>query len=701
VNRRQVVGAAAIGAVVVAFVVATWAGRPVTGTSLFNLLLFTLPIAGIYSLSATGLVVVYSTTGVFNFAQGAIGMMAAYLYWQVTVEWGWPTWLAVVVIVAVVAPLFGVGLDRVVMRHLQGKALVVQLMVTVGLLFGFIGLVNTIWDQRIGRSVPFLFGGTGFHIGSITMTWHRVITVAVSLVLVVGLRILLQRTRFGVAMRAVVDNPSLAALDGARPGMVSMSSWALGSGLAAIAGILLAPETDMSPGGSLTLLVVAAFAAAAVGRIRSLPLTYLGALILAGTTQFSQNFLELGGRWRDIPSAYPAILLLFVLLLLPESQLAAARTASTRRVPRVATPRDTALGMVVVIAAMWAIGQSLGIANVNRFGLAMCTALVVLSLVPLTGWAGQVSLAPLAFAGVGAIAYSQLGGADHHLWAIPLAGLVAVPIGALLALPALRLHGLYLALVTFAFATVCTSVLFAQPFAFAGQTMPTPRISVAGISTESGPAFLVLVSVVFAIAAVALSAAYHSRWGRRLVALRDSEVASATVGVSIAETKLVVFMVSAFIAGLAGAFTGMFYEQTDASPFQALLGLTFVLALVIGGVSYLSGALYAGLFLVGLALLKEVWDVPLLRSIEYLGPGLAALGIIAEPDGAIVPIAQAFARLLPWRHDAREADALRRAATAEPEVGELGLSVPFTESDVVYLDRMLGVADLLPQGAAR
>ena len=109
-----------------------------------------------------------------------------------------------------------------------------------------------------------------------------------------------------------------------------MCSWALGSSLAAVAGILLAPETDMSPGGSLTLLVVAAFAAAAVGRIRSLPLTYLGALILAGFTQFSQNFLELGGRWRDVPTAYPAIMLFCVLLLLPESQLQSAQARRRR-----------------------------------------------------------------------------------------------------------------------------------------------------------------------------------------------------------------------------------------------------------------------------------------------------------------------------------------------------------------------------------
>ena len=530
-NRRQVIAAVGIAVAAVAFVYSTWAGRPVTASDLVNLVLFSLPIAGIYALSATGLVVVYSTTGVFNFAQGAIGMMAAYVAWQFVVGWGWPTWIAYPLIVCVIAPLFGVGLDRVIMRHLQGKSLVVQLMVTVGLLFGFIGLVNTIWDQSIGRSLPFLFGGNGFQVGSVTMTWHRVITIVVSLLLVVGLRLLLQRTRFGVSMRAVVDNPSLAGINGSRPAVISMCSWALGCSLAAVAGILLAPETDMSPGGSLTLLVVAAFAAAAVGRIRSLPLTYLGALILAGITQFSQNFLELGGRWRDVPTAYPAIMLFCVLLLLPESQLQSARLDTDGRPARVSTPRDTALGMIVVVLVMGAVGAVLSPANVNRFGLAMCTGLVVLSLVPLIGWGGQVSLAPLAFAGVGAVAYAQFGGAEGHFWAVPIAGLVAVPIGALLALPALRLQGLYLALSTFAFATVCSSVLFAQPFAFGGQSIVTPRLErVRGVLRGRVRLPRPRDRRCSRVASVFLAAVYHSRWGRRLVAMRDSEVASATIG---------------------------------------------------------------------------------------------------------------------------------------------------------------------------
>ena len=123
--------------------------------------------------------------------------------------------------------------------------------------------------------------------------------------LAVGLRILLFRTRLGVSMRAVVDNRGLASLSGARSELVSSFSWALGCSLAALAGILLAPDSGMSTSGPLALLIITSFAAAAVGRIRSLPMTYLGAVILALSLQWSQTFLRFGGRWTTAPAGHP------------------------------------------------------------------------------------------------------------------------------------------------------------------------------------------------------------------------------------------------------------------------------------------------------------------------------------------------------------------------------------------------------------
>ncbi|MCU1427175.1 MAG: branched-chain amino acid ABC-type transport system, permease component [Actinomycetia bacterium] len=678
-----------------------WAGNPVNGTSLLNLLVFALPLAGIYALSAAGLVVVYTTTGIFNFAQGAIGMLLAYFYWELRVKRGLPTWLALVLTVLVAAPLIGVTLDRLIMRHLQGKSLVAQLTVTIGLMFAFIGLANMIWDQNLGYVLPSFFGDRGFHIGDVVMTWHRFITLTLTVVLAVGLRAFLFGTRSGIAMRAVVDNRSLAGLSGARSEFLSSFAWALGCALAALAGIFLAPESGMATGGPLTLLIITAFAAAVVGRLRSLPMTYVGALLLALAVEWSQLFLQFGGRWGQLPLALPTVMLFIVLLLLPSARLQFARINVVRHSERVSSVRDTVVGMAVLLATIAAISTFLSPTNMNRFALGMCTALVALSLVPLIGWAGQVSLAPLAFAGIGAVAYTRLGGMHGHWYAVVLAALLVVPVGALLALPAMRLQGLYLALATMAFASMVEFVFFTQPWALGTQDRKVQRLHLFGAHFASTRSFLLLVTAVFGLTGIGVVALRRSALGRRFVALRDSEAASATVGVNILETKVLVFMLSAGMAGFAGAFMAQYYETVSGGQFQMLAGLSIVLALVIGGVATVAGALFAGMFGLGLVLVKDNWHLSLWKALEYLAPGLAAIGIIQNPSGAVVAIGEGFAPLLPWRKDARrDADALREA-NAEPEVGNLGLARPFSEADVLIVDRALGITNDVPRATAR
>ena len=674
-----------------------WAPAPVTPTTLADLLVFALPLAGIYAMSATGLVVVYTTTGIFNFAQGAIGMFLAYIDWELAVDHGVPQVIAIPLTVLVIAPLVGIGLDRAIMRHLQGKELVVQLLVTVGLMFAFIGLANMIWDQNLNHTLPTLFGQSGFHIAGVVMTWARLLTLGLAVALAIGLRLLLFRTRLGVSMRAVVDNRSLASLAGARSELVSSFSWALGCSLAALAGILLAPDAGMSTSGPLALLIITAFAAAAVGRIRSLPLTYLGALILAVSVQWSQSFLQFGGRWATTPSAIPTVMLFIVLLLLPQASLQFARLNVVRRTERLSTVRDTVLGMVALFVVMVVVSGFLSPTNLNRFALAMCTALVALSLVPLIGWAGQVSLAPLAFAGIGAVAYARLGGLHGNGYAVIIASLVVLPVGALLALPALRLQGLYLALATLAFASLVEVVFFIQPFALGTQSRTAGRLQLFGLHFYGTRTFLLLLTAVFGIAGVAMVALRRHAFGRRLIALRDSEAAAATIGVNVLETKVAVFMMSAGLAGFAGAFLAQYYQTVNQAQFTMLGGLPIVLQLVIGGVATVSGALFAGLFGLALILIQETWHLTLFRALEFLAPGLAALGIIQNPSGAVVPIGEGFAPLLPWRKDAKlEADETK-AALADPEVGDLGLDRPFTEADVIILDRRLAITNDIPR----
>jgi branched-chain amino acid transport system permease protein len=339
--------------------------------------------------------------------------------------------------------------------------------------------------------------------------------------------------------------------------------------------------------------------------------------------------------------------------------------------------------------------------NTNRLALGMCTALLALSLVPLTGWAGQVSLAPLAFAGIGAVAYTRLGGAHGSVWAIFLAALVTIPVGALFAFPAMRLQGLYLALATLAFAAMVEEVFYTQPFAVGPGERPVARVHLLGIDFSSPKSFLILVTVVFGLCGIGVVALRRSAFGRRLVALRDSEAASVTVGVNILETKLVVFALSAGIAGFAGAFYAMsFGTLNNAQGFQMVAGLPVVLALVIGGVGFVAGALFAGVFGFVTLFVQDNWHISLWTALFYLAPGLAVLGIIQNPSGAVVPIGEGFARLLPWRKDAKREYEEMTAANAEPEVGELGLERPFAEADVLLVDRELAISSEVPRPVA-
>ena len=686
-------------ATIVLIVVVTnqaWAGNTVDGNSLLNLLVFALPLAGIYAMSASGLVVVYTTTGIFNFAQGAIGMVMAYVDWQLVVKWNMPQWLALPLVVLVIAPVFGVGLDRGIMRHLQGKPLVMQLMVTVGLMFALIGLAGIIWNQNDAHSLPALFGNRGFRIGDVLLTWHRFITIMLAVALAIGLRILLFRTRIGIAMRAVVDNRDLAALEGARSSVLSSFAWALGCAMAALAGILLAPETgDMKTGGVLTFVVITAISAAVVGRLRSLPLTYVGALILALAQTFVAQFLSFTGGWTNVADALPTIMLFIVLLLLPRASIEFARISAVRTIEKVSSVRDTALGMAALVAFMAVLTLFLSDADIDRFSLGMCTALVALSLVPLTGWAGQVSLAPLAFAGIGATVYTRLGGVDGNWYAVVWAAVITAPIGALLAFPAMRLRGLYLALLTLAFASMMEAVFYSQTWAIGPGHRFVQRLQIFGYDSSSPKAFLILTTVVFGLCGVGVIALRRSPFGRRLIALRDSEAASVTVGINVLITKVLVFGLSAGIAGFAGAFLVMRYGQIDSTPnngFGMLLGLGIVLALVIGGVSFVAGALFAGLFGLLTQLISDKWHLSLWTTLVYLGPGFAVLGIIQNPSGAVVAIGEGFARLLPWRHDAKREYEELKAENAEPEIGKLGIEEPFDEAAVLNLDRTLGVS---------
>ncbi|RMH72692.1 MAG: hypothetical protein D6683_13825, partial [Actinomyces sp.] len=699
-TRLVLAGAVAAG---VGVGVATWAGRPVTVESVGAMLVVGLALGSIYAVSAAGLVVVHTTTGIFNFAHGAIGMYWAFFYWELRVNRNWPAPLALLVVVAVGAPASGVLLDRLVMRKLQQMPLVLQLMVTVGLMLGLMGIAATQWRADRGRGIQPFFGNTGFEILGVTVTWHRLITMLTAAAIAVFLRLLLHRARIGVAMRAVVDDRALAALTGARPDVISGAAWAVGASLAAIAGILISPESRLVV-DVLTLVVIDAFAAAAVGRLRSLPWTFAGAMFLGIGQQFISRYLDFSDGFANFSQALPTVLLFVVVLALPQARLELKRTAGalTERTRRLSTVPESVLGAVALFVLVAAWSQSWSPVGVNRGVTLMVTAIIMSSLVPLTGWAGQVSFAPLAFAGFGAVVMMHLAGHSGGAWGLVAAAALTAPVGALMALPAVRLQGLYLALASMAFARGFELLFFTQtrvidPNRSGRQFAPLDLFGwrVGGNSRS----YLLVLTALFGVVLVALVALRRSRYGRRWAAIAQSEAAAATIGIPLTETKIVVFAVSAAIAGFGGALFGVQAGTVSPQNFTLLLGLPIVLLLVVGGVPYPAAALFGGVNTVLFIVIKSTFGWSWLAALEILGPGVMAVMMVSRPHGAVYEIGKGFAPLLPWRRDAREALRRERALAAEAEIGELGLTRPFTPDAVLAIDRRLGVLDeLAPPG---
>jgi branched-chain amino acid transport system permease protein len=615
-------------------------------------------VAGcIYAVTASGLVVTYTTTGIFNFAHGAIGMIAAFTYWQLTSAWHWPQALAVAAVLLVMAPVLGALIERVLMRSLRGSTLDASVTTTLGLLLFLIALASLLWNPAVGRAVPGFFVGNTVTIFGIVVTAHQLIVVGVAVAVAILLRIFLYRTRAGTALRAVVDDAGLAELTGASTGRFGQLGWMIGAMLAALAGVLLASLVTLDI-TNLTLLVINGYAAAMLGRLRSLPLTFVGGLLLGLIESYVVGYLPVGSLLTSVKPIVPMVFLFVVLVALPQRRL--DTTKSSLRTPRIPRLPEAAIAGGGVVLITYIVSRLLSDTNVQIASHGMALALVMLSVVLLTGYGGQVSLCQMTFAGVGAFAMGKVSGGGSWL-GILLAIAVSGAVGMIVALPALRLRGLYLALGTLAFADAMDFAFFQNTKAFGvSDSIDVNRVGLPGISLSGDRAYLVFLSVAFAVIGFGLVALRRSRFGRRLAALADSPPASATIGMNLTRTKLAVFAASAALAGLAGALYGGQQRIAGPSDFQLLLSLTILLLAVVWGIRTISGMLFAGLTA---AIAPQVQaHVHALRDVLYLAVGLAAVGIGRHPNGVFggdTPLQR--------RRDRKASEVARAAALAEGE----------------------------------
>src|ERR687891_607512 len=434
--------------------------------------IFGLVTGGVYGIAASGLVVTYTTSGIFNFAHGAVAMLAAFVYWQVRFDWGWPAPLALLLVLGVLAPLLGALLYGVVMRGLRGTAEVTRIVVPVSVMLGFLALSTWVWDPtpRQPRLFLMFFGADNtVSIAGVNVTYHELLSVVLAVVIALGLRFLFFRTRSGVAMRAVVDDPDLLELNAGRPERLAMLSWALGAFLAALAGVLITPiQGTAMRATDLTLLVIDAFAAAMFGRLRSLPRTFLGALVLGLAGSYVIGYFPADDwTWTgNFRVSLPMIALFVVLLFLPQDRLRGATILRTRERFRLPSVRSAVVAGLALVGVMFLVREILAPTALNYMAFSMTAAVIALSLVLLTGYAGEINLAVLSFGAIGAIVGHHYGisgsGSDARstLGGYVLAAVVWAVIRALVALPSLRLPGLYLALSAMAFGGILFGVAF-------------------------------------------------------------------------------------------------------------------------------------------------------------------------------------------------------------------------------------------------
>jgi branched-chain amino acid transport system permease protein len=591
----------------------------------------------VYAITAAGLVVTYTTSGVFNFAHGAVGMMGAFMYWQLSVGWGVPVPLALFLVLFVIAPLFGALVERLLIRPLYDAPLGATLVVTVGLLLALIGIANVIWSPETPRILTPFFQNKQFAFPGVNVSAHELIVVAASLLVAVALRLFFTRTRLGATMRAVVDDPTLVALAGASPRSVSQLSWALGSSLAALAGILLAPLVQLDI-LTLTLLVIDGYAAAVVGRLKNLPLTVAGGILLGLAESYSTGYIN-GNLANDLRPALPMFLLFIAVIVLRDERLRGGRMLRGWT-PRIVSLRRSVVAAVGFIAAAIVADFVLPSGALPDFGQALALAFILLSLVLLTGYGGQVSLAQMTFVGVGAVVMGKVAPGGSPLGALLAVALTGL-LGVVVAIPVLRLRGLYLALGTLAFASGMDTLFFAHVLGTGG-SINVPRLS-AGVSFAGDHAYVALLAVVFALGAVAILAVRRSSFGRRLAAFNDSPAACVTLGAGVDSTKLLVFGISAAMAGLGGVLYGGQNGIVSASDFQLLNSLVLLLILTIGGVSTVTGA-FAGALSYALFPVIQA-HFPSLGEASYLLTGLGAISIGRNPDGIVGQIAKTWERL--------------------------------------------------------
>lgn len=555
-----------------------------------------LTTGSVYGLAGTGLVLTYKTSGILNFAHGTIAAMVAFAFYDLREVYGLPWPVALAIVVFVLSPLAALALERIA-RQLADAPVAMKVVATIGLVVAIQHAIIIRYGASTIRMDPFLPTDTYRFLG-VNVGQEQLIVMATALVGMAALTWLFATTRLGRSMRAVVDRPELLALTGTSPTGVRRRAWIIGTVFTGLSGVLLAPAAGLDA-SVLTLLVVQAFGAAALGMFTSIPLTYVGGLVVGVLASLSTKYVATVSWLDGLPASLPFIVLFVVLVVAPRRWLV---DFTIEHKPRIHEPHPVPLAAKLAGGAVLAIlilrFPDIVDARLPVYNTALAYVIIFLSLALLMRTSGQVSLAQLAFAAVGAAASARLAVDVGLPWlaAVLLGAMVAVPIGAILAIPAIRRSTLYLALATFGFAVLLEQLIFSTSIMFGGTaaSVPAPRPSFA-----TGDRAYFYLTLAFVVAAVGLvTVLQRSRLGRLLRAMSDSPTALDTYGTSVTAIKVIVFCVSAFLAGLGGALLGPVTGSASPGNYASFASLLLVVIYVLVVGSEVTSSIGAAIALV-------------------------------------------------------------------------------------------------------
>ncbi|WP_103383266.1 branched-chain amino acid ABC transporter permease/ATP-binding protein [Pseudonocardia dioxanivorans] len=606
----------------------------------------------IYAVLAQGLVLVYRGSGLLNFAQGAMAMVGAYLYYELVVEAGLPTLVGLLGAVAGCAVL-GLILQAGVLRPMRRSSPLTRVIATLGILLILQSLAFLIFGHD-PRPVPSLFAGTSVELGSadLVIGVDTLWIIGIGIVLTVGLTLVYRRTSFGRLTTAVAENQLATAALGHSPNRIASANWAIGSALGGLAGVLIAPIIYLEP-TSLVLLVVPAMAAALVGQFTSFPLTLVAALLIGVSQSEIQRFVPIGG----VSTALP--FLVVIGLLIARGRAIPLRNFINDRMPSVGSGRIRPVTVAVLAAVMIVLLLVVDDGWVAALTVTMSYGVIALSVVVITGFAGQLSLAQAVLAGLGAIVAARLVQVLPFPVALVVAALAVGVVGGLVGIPALRTRGVTLAVVTLGLGGALADLLLRNPDftgGLAGILVPTP--SVFGLSLDPfahAGRYAIVVLLVLVVLGLALANLRRGSTGRRMLAVRANERAAAAVGVDNALLKSYAFVLGAAIAAVGGVlltFMNASVAIGEAGQFDVLACIVIVAFVVTGGVGYIGGALIGALMMNGGVVSHALEGVPDISDyLPLIGGVVLLVNLMFSPDGLFEVNRNALAKVLPWLRD--------------------------------------------------